>query len=93
QLTLDFDGTSCTLDLASRSSGAWREGLAITFERGSLTIDLPPPFSEEEAEVTLDRDGRITRLPRGTSWAFRRQADAFIADIIEGRMPIASGED
>ncbi len=93
QLTLDFDETSCTLDLASRSSGAWREGLAITFERGSLTIDLPPPFSEEEAEVTLDRDGRITRLPRGASWAFRRQADAFIADIIEGRMPIASGED
>lgn len=93
KLTLDFDGTPCTLDLASQPGGAWREGLAMTFERGVFTIDLPAPFSEEDARVTLDQDGRITQLPRGTSWAFRRQADAFIADIIAGKTPLASGAD
>lgn len=93
RLTLDFNGVSCTLDLVNGSEGAWREGLTINFERGTLTIELPAPFAEEEAHVILDHNGQTTRLTRESSWAFRRQADAFVSDIIERRKPLASGED
>lgn len=93
RVTLDFGGIACVLELANGSDGAWREGLTINFERGAVTIELPAPFAEEEAEVILDHDGRRTRLARENSWAFRRQADAFVADIVERGAPVASGED
>ena len=91
--SLDFGGIACTFELASETTGAWREGIAINFERGSLTIELPPPFVEEEARVTLDEGGLLSELPRGTSWAFRRQAQAFVSDIISRSTPLAPGED
>jgi predicted dehydrogenase len=56
-------------------------------------MELPPPFAQQEAQVILDHDGQSTRLTAENSWAFRRQADAFVADIIERRKPLASGED
>lgn len=93
RITLDFDGIACTLDLVNGSEGAWREGLTIAFERGAVTMDLPPPFAQQEAQLILDRDGQSTRVTAEKSWAFRRQADAFVADIIERRKPLASGED
>ena len=93
RLTLDFDGVPCTLDLVNGSEGAWREGLAINFEHGALTIELPAPFAEEEAEVILEHDGQPTRLMRESSWAFRRQANAFVSDMVERRIPLASGAD
>ena len=93
-MSLDFDGVPCTLELANESNGAWREGLAITFERGSLTIELPPPFAHGvEARVDLDTGGHPIELSREHSWAFRRQADAFVADIARRTTPPASGED
>lgn len=93
RITLDFDGIACTLDLVNGSKGAWREGLTINFERGTLTIELPPPFAEQEAQVVVDHDGGSTRLTSANSWAFRRQADAFVSDVIERNQPLASGED
>jgi len=92
-VVLDFDGVACALQLANGSEGVWREGLSIEFERGALTIELPPPFAEQEAEVILDQQGQRTQLSRDTSWAFRRQADAFVADMVEQRTPLASSED
>lgn len=92
-ITLDFDGIACTLDLVNGSEGAWREGLTIDFERGAVTLELPPPFAEQEAEVIVDHDGQSARLTGGKSWAFRRQADAFVSDVAERRKPLASGED
>ncbi|QQO22537.1 Gfo/Idh/MocA family oxidoreductase [Bradyrhizobium diazoefficiens] len=93
RVTLDFSGIACILELAHGSEGAWREGLTINFERGAMTIELPPPFAEGEAQIILDEYGRITRPKPGQSWAFRRQADAFVSDIVGRRAPIASGED
>jgi predicted dehydrogenase len=91
---LDFDGIPCTLELANESTGVWREGLVITFERGSLTIELPPPFADGvEARVILDDGSQPNDLPREHSWAFRRQADTFVADIARRTTPLASGED
>jgi predicted dehydrogenase len=92
-VSLDFDGIPCTLELANETTGVWREGLAIAFERGALTIELPPPFADGvEARVILDDGGQPNELPREHSWAFRRQADAFVADIARQATPLASGE-
>ncbi|MDA9548071.1 MULTISPECIES: Gfo/Idh/MocA family protein [unclassified Bradyrhizobium] len=93
RITLDFDGIACTLDLVNGSDGAWREGLTIDFERGALTIELPAPFAEEEARVILDHQDESTQLEHATSWAFRRQAAAFVSDVTERRMPLAPGQD
>ena len=93
RITLDFDGIACTLDLVNGSEGAWREGLTIDFERGAVTLELPPPFAEREASVIVDHDGQRTHLTGATSWAFRRQADAFVSDIAAGGIPLASGAD
>ncbi|RQH15781.1 Gfo/Idh/MocA family oxidoreductase [Bradyrhizobium sp. RP6] len=93
RLTLDFDGIACTLDLVNGSEGAWREGLTIDFERGAVTLKLPPPFAEQAAEVIVEHDGQSTWLTGEASWAFRRQADAFVTDIVERRIPLASGTD
>lgn len=93
RITLDFDGIACTLDLVNGSEGTWREGLTIDFERGAVTLELPPPFAEQEAEVIVDRDDQSTRLTGEKSWAFRRQADAFVSNIAERGTPLASGAD
>ncbi|TWB01416.1 Gfo/Idh/MocA family protein [Bradyrhizobium stylosanthis] len=92
-VTLDFAGIACALQLVNGSEGTWREGLRIEFERGAVTIELPPPFAEREAEVIIDQGGQITRLAGEGSWAFRRQANAFVADIVGRGTPVASGED
>ena len=93
RVTLDFDGIACTLNLLNGSEGAWREGLTIDFERGAVTLELPPPFAEQEADVIVDHDGQSTPLTGERSWAFRRQADAFVSDILKRGRPFASGED
>ena len=94
ELTLDFEGLPCAFSFDNQTSGPWREGIEIRFERGGLTLTLPPPFSpNREGRVELASEGRVTRLPEGTSWAFRRQASAFVADIARGRRPLALGAD
>ena len=91
--SLDFDGVPCDFELANAATGAWREGLSIHFERGTVTIELPPPFACADARVIVDDGDRRSELPRGNDWAFRRQADAFVSDVIEERRPLAPGED
>jgi predicted dehydrogenase len=92
-LRFDFDGVPCAFELAHASSGPWREGIEVTFERGVVRIELPPPFAEVEARVFVETDGHRAELPRDSSWAFRRQAQAFVADIAARSQPLASGED
>jgi predicted dehydrogenase len=92
--TIAFDGIPCRLEFANHTAGAWREGLAIAFERGAMTIELPPPFADgAEARVTIDGGRQQRELPRDETWSFRRQADAFVSDIASGAPPLASGED
>ncbi len=91
--SLNFDGVICSFELGNEATGGWREGLTISFERGGVTVELPPPFAEQEARVTVDDGGRLSHLPHESSWAFRRQAEAFVSDIVNHAKPRASGED
>jgi predicted dehydrogenase len=83
------------LEMAEIEDPGWREGVEIRFERGCLAIDLPAPLSGLPARVRLERADVPHRddpeiVP---SWAFRRQAEAFVRDVREGRTPLASGAD
>jgi hypothetical protein len=89
----DFSGFPPNrLAMLAKSGHAGRGG-QINFERGVVTIELPPPYAEEEARVLIDEGGRRSELPREKSWAFRRQAEAFVSAIMGRARPLALGED
>jgi predicted dehydrogenase len=93
----DFGEFPGVLEMAEVDFGEWSEGVEILFEKGCLRVELPPPLLRNvPARVELYRGGERKEKVRPEvpwSWAFRRQAEAFIADIREGNEPIASGKD
>ena len=94
---LDFGDFPAVLEMAEVASADWQEGVDILFERGRLTLQFPSPMLRNvPASVELTRAGerKETVLPRVPwSWAFRRQAEAFVADVAARREPLASGLD
>ena len=77
----------------------WEEGMEIYFEKGRLRLDLMPAFLRNQparVELYKDNEGEpgqiITPTPDWT-WAFRREDEAFIADVAANREPLASGAD
>jgi predicted dehydrogenase len=95
--TFDFGEFSGILEMAETAAHDWTEGVDIVFEKGRLSLQfLSPLLRNQPARVELTRSGAQadTVLPRVEwSWAFRRQAEAFISDIAAGRKPLASGRD
>lgn len=93
----DFDGFPGVLEMAEVAFHDWQEGIEILFEKGRLRVELPPPLLRNvPARIELTYAGERNEMikPRVTwSWAFRRQAEAFLADIADDREPIASGRD
>jgi predicted dehydrogenase len=93
----DFGDFAGVLEMAEVPFHQWQEGIEIVFEKGRLRIELPPPLLRNvpaRIELTYAGDRRDTAWPQVPwSWAFRRQAEAFLADIVADREPIASGKD
>ena len=82
------------LEMGEQIGTDWNEGLEIQFERGRLTLAFPSPLlNNKTAQVTLVQGNKTTAIPTGSSWSFRRQAEAFVADIAGKRTPLASGAD
>lgn len=94
---LDFGGHSALLETGSFPGREWDENIEIYFANGRLRIEMPPALLRNvPAKVELYKAGDIqeTRLPHPEwSWAFRRQAEAFIRDVREGRESLSSGKD
>jgi predicted dehydrogenase len=94
---LDFGEFPAVLEMAEIASPDWQEGVEVLFERGRLTLQFPSPMLRNvSARVELERADKrqevvYHRVP--WSWAFRRQAEAFVADVAAGREPLASGLD
>jgi len=94
---LDFDDFPAVLEMAEIASADWLEGVEILFERGRLSLQFASPMSRDTpARVGITRangthETVAPTLPR--SWAFKRQAEAFVQDIAAGREPLASGRD
>jgi predicted dehydrogenase len=96
-VTFDFGSIPCVFEMAEVASSTWQEGIEILFEKGRLSLAMPPPLLEmASALVELERAEPVSQTirysnPRST--AFRRQAEAFVDDILQQREPIASGAD
>jgi len=94
---LDFDGFAAVLEMAEIASTDWQEGVEVLFERGRLSLQFASPMLRNvpaRVELTRGADRPEVFVPRAPwSWAFRRQAEAFVADVRAGREPLASGRD
>jgi predicted dehydrogenase len=92
---LDAGAFPVVLELAESSAHEWQEGVEVLFERGRLALSFASPMRRNEpARVTLYRAGAgATEHVVEWSWSFRRQAEAFVSDVLTGGVPLASGRD
>jgi predicted dehydrogenase len=86
-----------SLETGSSSNRGWDETTDIFFADGRLTIRTPPPLLKNvPASVELYKGGAVQQMIQpqcNWTWAFRRQAQAFVSDILEGKPSLSSGED
>lgn len=94
---LNFGSFTATLETGKASNRGWDEVTEIYFADGKLTVRTPPPLLKfVPASVELYRAGasqQIVSPQCNWSWSFRRQAEAFVHDILEGRPSLSPGAD
>jgi predicted dehydrogenase len=93
----DFGDHTAILETGQLLHQGWDEVIEIYFAKGRLRIETPPAlFRNAPAKIELYKGGNInqTLTPHCEwRWAFRLQAEAFIADVQNKRESIASGTD
>ena len=78
---------------------SWQEGVEIVFETGRLVLELTPAFLRNQpacVKVYKEKNNGTTEMinPRGDwTWAFKRQAQAFVNNLLHGTNSLASGAD
>ena len=94
---LDFGDFSATMETGRASSRGWDEVTEVYFADGRLTLRTPPALLRNvPASVELYTAGKVQEIvsPQPPwSWAFRRQAQAFVDDVLGGRPPLSPGAD
>lgn len=94
---LDFGTFVASLETGRASCRGWDEVTEIYFADGRLTLRTPPALLRNvPAQVELYRAGRTQEvlLPQcDWTWAFRRQAQAFVEDVLANREPLSPGSD
>ncbi len=94
--TLDFGGIPALLETGKLEHADWDEVTEVFFERGRLRITTPAPLRRDVAatvELYRGQTAAWEPIDVAPSWSFRRQAEAFIADVQQDREPIASASD
>jgi len=96
-VTFDFKDHMATLETGQFAYQGWDEVIEVYFEKGRLRIKMPPPLLRNvsaQVELYKGEGTRQTCLPHSEwSWAFRRQAEAFVGDVYAKRESISSGVD
>lgn len=96
-VSLDFGGFLASLETGRSTCREWDETTDVYFADGRLSIRTPPGLLKNvPAQVELYQAGNIQQtltLRTDWTWAFRRQAEAFVADVRAKRAPLASGAD
>ncbi|MEI6033588.1 MAG: Gfo/Idh/MocA family oxidoreductase [Verrucomicrobiae bacterium] len=94
---LDMGGFRASLETGDASNRGWDEVTEVFFADGKLTIRTPPALLKNvPASVELYKAGAIQQVfsPQvNWTWAFRRQAEAFVQDILSGATPLSPGSD
>ncbi len=88
-VVLGFENFLATLQTGKMSHRGWSEEIKITFTDGEILLSLPPALLRNStASVEIYRAGKTQEIIRpyvNWSWAFRRQAEAFVSDILENK--------
>src|SRR3990167_2213190 len=96
-VVLGFNGFLATLETGRMSHHGWSEEIKIIFTDGEISLSLPPALLRNvPASVEIYRAGKIQQLIRpliNWSWTFRRQAEAFVIDILEERPSLIAAEE
>src|SRR5258708_17073386 len=76
------------LEMAEQTGTALDEGLEAVFEKGRLRLTFcSPMWKNHPAAVTIRPGGETIHPATGRSRAFRRPAQAFVADVAGGARP------
>ncbi len=98
-LTATFEHASAPVvfELAKSASGAWLQGVEFVFEKGRLLLEIPSPMATDHASrVTINENtvaAALRKLPVENDWSFKRQAHAYVGDLLKRRQPLTSGAD
>lgn len=88
-VVLKFDSFNATLQTGKMSHKGWSEEINIIFTDGELRLKLPPALLRNvSAAVDVYRAGTIqerVRYDNNWSWSFRRQAEAFVSDVLNDK--------
>jgi predicted dehydrogenase len=94
---LNFGSFIASLETGRVSNRGWDEHTEIFFADGRLTIRTPPALLKNvPAQIELYKAGTVQEicLPQcDWSWAFRRQSQAFVTDVLENRESLNSAAD
>src|SRR5205085_2744174 len=94
---LNFGSFRATLETGKATNRGWDEVTEIYFVNGRLTIRTPPALLRNvPATVELYKAGAVQEIvsPQcGWSWAPRRQAEAFVQNVLDNRESPSSGAD
>lgn len=96
-VVLGFDQFLATLQTGKMSHGGWSEEIRITLTDGEIVIHMPPALLRNvPASVEIYYAGKRQEVVRpyvNWSWAFKRQAEHFVADVLEDRPMRNSAEE
>lgn len=94
---LGFDNFLATLETGKMSHRGWSEEVRITFSDGEIVLALPPALLRNiPASLQIYRAGTVQEKISpcvNWSWAFRRQAESFVSDILEQKPMRNSAEE
>lgn len=94
---LDFGNFVASLETGDATNRGWDEVTEVFFQHGCLTLRTPPALLKNvPASVELYKAGSVQQViqPRPNwTWAFRRQAEAFVNNILDQRPPLSPGSD
>lgn len=92
---LRFGGMMALVETGRTSNRGWDEVTEIYFSDGRLTIRTPPALLKNvPAAVELYRAGSVQEVMAPQchwTWSFRRQAEAFVAAVLDGEPLLISG--
>jgi predicted dehydrogenase len=95
RIEFSINAVPLVLEMRDSSAERWTEGVECVFASGSLHLTLPAPFAQKGSGAVFLSSGPDRRrlTPDIGGWAFARQARAWVDDCLDGRTPLASGED
>ena len=91
-IMFDFENFCGLLEIGESTSRFWDEYFEIYFEKGKLKVSLPNNLLRNvPAQVELYKGNEqhsLIKIVPEWSWSFRRQAEAFVNDILSKNTPL-----